>query len=301
MKWTLAILSLFGAATLPVDAQKVFRSTVDLVHFNVVVTDRSGIPVTGLKPEDFEIVEDGKTQTIKLFAGGDPASAPPVHLAFMIDASGSMQEDMKEVQTAAIKFLNTVENPIDVTLVDFDTEVRVARYNPDDFPRLIERIRNRRPEGYTALYDALGVYMDGASSLEGDKILVLYTDGGDTRSSMRQTELLDLLKASDVTVYSIGYMRHQGSGRNEQQQVLTRVAQATGGLAFFPTAIKELEKMYDLILKEIASRYSLGYLSTNDKKDGAWRNVKIRLVNRPDLKNAKVRTRGGYYAPYRQN
>lgn len=301
MKSTLAILSLFGAVTLPLDAQKVFRSTVDLVHFNVVVTDRSGVPVTGLKPEDFEIVEDGKTQTIKLFAGGEPASAPPVHLAFMIDASGSMQEDMKEVQTAAIKFLNTVENLIDVTLVDFDTEVRVARYNTDDFPRLIERIRNRKPEGYTALYDALGVYMDGASSLEGDKILVLYTDGGDTRSSMRQTELLDLLKASDVTVYSIGYMRHQGSGRHEQQQVLTRVAQATGGLAFFPTAIKELEKMYDLILKEIASRYSLGYLSTNDKKDGAWRNVRIRLANRPDLKNAKIRTRGGYYAPYRQN
>lgn len=300
MKLTAAVVTILGAAALTVQGQqRVFRSTVDLVNFSVMVTDRSGAPVTGLKAEDFEIIEDGKAQTLKLFAGGDPVSAPPVHLAFMIDASGSMQQDMREVQTAAIKFLNTVENTIDVTLVDFDTEVRVARFNNDDYPRLIERIRNRKPDGYTALYDALGVYLDGASSLEGDKILVLYTDGGDTRSSIRQTELLDLLKASDVTVYSIGYMRHQGSGRHEQQQVLTRFAQTTGGLSFFPTVVKDLDKMYEQILKEIASRYSLGYLSTNEAKDGAWRDVKVRLVNRPDLKNVKIRTRAGYYAPYR--
>lgn len=300
MKLTAAVVTILGAAALTVQGQqRVFRSTVDLVNFSVMVTDRSGAPVTGLKAEDFEIIEDGKAQTLKLFAGGDPVSAPPVHLAFMIDASGSMQQDMREVQTAAIKFLNTVENTIDVTLVDFDTEVRVARFNNDDYPRLIERIRNRKPDGYTALYDALGVYLDGASALEGDKILVLYTDGGDTRSSIRQTELLDLLKASDVTVYSIGYMRHQGSGRHEQQQVLTRFAQTTGGLSFFPTVVKDLDKMYEQILKEIASRYSLGYLSTNEAKDGAWRDVKVRLVNRPDLKNVKIRTRAGYYAPYR--
>jgi Ca-activated chloride channel family protein len=143
------------------------------------------------------------------------------------------------------------------------------------------------------------VYLDGAFSQDGDKIMVLYTDGGDTRSSMRQMELLDLLKASDVTVYTIGYLRHQGSGRHEQQQILTRFAQTTGGLSFFPTVVKDLDKMYDLILREIASRYSLGYVSLNETKDGAWRDVKIRLVNKPEYKNVKIRTRGGYYAPYR--
>jgi Ca-activated chloride channel family protein len=291
--------AVFVASSVVSSAQQVFRSEVDLVHFGVVVTDRSGAPVLGLKPEDFEILEDGKRQKVKFFAGGEPESAPPLHLGFMIDNSGSMVEDIKDVQTAAIKFLNTVDNIIDVTLTDFDTEVRVARFGQDDYPRLIERIRSRKPDGYTALYDALGVYLHGVFSLNGDKILVLYTDGGDTRSAMNQGELIELLKASDVTLYSIGYLQHQGSGRHEQQQILVRLASATGGQAFFPTSLKELEGMYDRILREISGRYSIGYVSTNEKLDGAWRDVKVRLADKPELKNARIRTRSGYYAPYK--
>jgi VWFA-related protein len=280
--------------------QKVFRASVDLVHFGVVVTDRSGAPVLGLTADDFEIIEQGTAQKIKFFAGGQPASAPPLHLGFMIDNSGSMIQDIKDVRTAAIKFLNTVENVIDVTLTDFDTEVRVARFGPDDFPRLIERIRGRKPDGYTALYDALGVYLDGASTQTGDKILVLYTDGGDTRSAINQGELLELLKASDVTVYSIGYLQYQGSGRQDQQQILTRFAAATGGQAFFPSSLKDLDGMYDRILRDIAARYSLGYVSSNQTLDGAWREVKIRLVNKPEFRHAKIRTRLGYFAAMKQ-
>ena len=280
-------------------AQRVFRSSVDLVHFGVVVTDKHGAPVLDLTPDDFEIVEDGKPQAIKFFAGGEPESAPPLHLGFMIDNSGSMVQDIRDVRTAAIKFLNTVENLVDVTLTDFDTEVRVARFGLDDFPRLIERIRSRKPDGYTALYDALGVYLNGAFNQTGDKILVLYTDGGDTRSAINQGELLELLKASDVTVYSIGYMKHQGSGRIDQQQILTRIAAATGGQAFFPSSLKDLDGMYDKILREIAGRYSLGYVSSNTRMDGSWREVRIRLADRPELRDTKLRTRGGYYAPYR--
>lgn len=280
-------------------AQQVFRAGIDLVHFGVVVTDRSGAPILGLTRDDFQIVEDGKPQAIKVFAGGEPESAPPVHLGFMIDNSGSMVEDIKDVHTAAIKFLNSVENIIDVTLTDFDTEVRVARFGLDDFPRLIERIRMRKPEGYTALYDAIGVYLNGVFPLTGDKILVLYTDGGDTRSAMNRGELRELLKASDVTVYSIGYLEHQGSGRFEQQQILTQFAKMTGGQAFFPTSMKDLDPMYEKILNEIAGRYSLGYVSTNTKMDGTWREVEIKLADKPELRHARIRTRGGYYAPYK--
>ena len=277
--------------------QQVFRSGVDLVHFSVVVTDRSGAPITGLKAEDFEVVEEGTGQSLTFFAGGETSGAPPVHLGFMIDQSGSMSEDIKDVRTAAIKFLDAIRNVIDITVVDFDTEVRTARFATDD-PRLVERIRSRKPEGWTALYDAIGTYLDGASSQTGEKILVMYTDGGDTRSAIRHSELLDLLKASDVTLYAIGYLEHQGSGRMEQQQVLQRFSAITGGQAFFPTRLKDLEKMYEKILAEIAARYSLGYVSQNTKMDGKWRDVKIRVV-RPDLKDAKVRTRAGYFAPYK--
>ncbi|HVL66957.1 MAG TPA: VWA domain-containing protein [Vicinamibacterales bacterium] len=295
----LAAVMVAAAAVTATGAQQIFRSSVDLVHFGVVVTDREGKPVLGLRAEDFEVVEDGRPQTLRFFAGGDPDSAPPLHLGFMIDNSGSMVQDIKDVQTAAIKFLNAVDNVVDVTLTDFDTEVRVARFGPDDFPRLIERIRSRKPDGYTALYDALGVYLNGAAALPGEKILVLYTDGGDTKSSMNKGELIDLLKASDVTVYSIGYLQHQGARKFEYQQILTQLAATTGGQALFPTSIRELDGMYDRILREIAGRYSLGYLSSNEKMDGTWRDVRIRLVNRPDLKNVKIRTRAGYWAPYR--
>lgn len=277
--------------------QQVFRAGVDLVHFSVVVTDRKGEAVAGLKAEDFEVLEEGRAQPVTFFAGGDSGSVPPVHLGFMLDMSGSMSLDIKDVRTAAIKFLGALTNVIDITVVDFDTEVRTARFDADD-PRLVERIRSRKPDGWTAFYDALGTYLNGAASQTGEKILVMYTDGGDTRSAIRQTELLDLLKSSDVTVYSIGYLEHQGSGRLEQQQILQRFAATTGGQAFFPSRLKEVDKMYEKILRDISSRYSLGYISTNEKKDGRWRDVKIRL-RRPELKDARVRTRAGYFAPYR--
>jgi Ca-activated chloride channel family protein len=280
-------------------AQQVFRSSVDLVNLGIVVTGKNGMPVVGLTREDFEILEDGVPQSVTHFAGGDPESAPPVLLAFMIDHSGSMVKDIKDVRTAAIKFLNQVQGIIDVTLIDFDTEVRLARFNPDDFPRMIERIRGRTPDGYTALYDAIGVYLDAASSQTRDKILVLFTDGGDTRSTMNQGDLLNLLKVSDVTVYSVGYLQHQGSGRHEQMQVLTRIGSTSGGLAFFPTSMRDLDRMYEQILGQIASRYSIGYVSTNAATDGKWRDVKVRLVDKPELRDLKIRTRAGYYAPYK--
>ena len=108
---------------------------------------------------------------------------------------------------------------IDFTLVDFDTEVRVARYSADEIERLIERIRRRKPDGWTALFDAMGVYLDGVGPLDGRKIMLLYTDGGDTRSELAFSTLLDLLKASDVTVYAIGYLEHQSSSARTQQQM----------------------------------------------------------------------------------
>ena len=294
------LFAIVAASTLGVAAQQqpVFRAGVDLVHFGIVVTDKYGSPITGLKAEDFEVVEEGTTQKITQFAGGDPANAPPLQLGFMIDLSGSMAQDIRDVRSAAIKFLDAVERVEEIMVVDFDTEIRIAQFESDD-PRLVEYIRARKPEGaWTALYDTIGVYLNKAASQTGDKILVMYTDGGDTRSAINQGELIDLLKSSDVTVYSIGYLEHQGSARHNQQQILHRLSAITGGQAFFPSRLKEVDKMYEKILGEIAARYSIGYVSSNTKMDGRWRDVKIRIL-RPDLKDAKLRTRGGYFAPYK--
>ena len=281
-------------------AQQTFRTAVDLVHFGVVVTDKQGSPITGLTADDFDVKEAGKPQTIKFFSAGDPANAPPLHVGFLLDASGSMEEDLKDVRTAAIKFLNAMDRAEDITLVDFDTEVRMARYSGSEYARLIERIRERKADGMTALYDAIGVYLSSTADQDGQKVLIMYTDGGDTRSALTMSEVLDLLRASDVTVYVVGYLEHQSSsGRMTQRAELTRFAAMTGGLALFPTSAKEVEKMYEKIEREISSRYSIGYTSTDERTDGAWRSVDIRL-KRTDLKGVKLRTRDGYFAPMKK-
>ena len=301
----IVVLSAVAAAA-GVAAQQRFKAGIDLVHFSVVVTDKQGSPITGLKPEDFELVEEGKPQSITFFTEGDAdsgitlAETLPLRLGLALDTSGSMDRDINDVRTGAIKFLLANEASVDFTLVDFDTEVRVTRYGPDETERLIERIRRRKPDGWTALYDAVGVYLHSVGTVDGQKILLVYTDGGDTRSELTFTDLLDLLKSADVTLYAIGYLENQtSSARSQQQGQLQRMSSITGGQAFFPSNLKELEKIYEKIQREIAARYSLGYISSDVRKDGEWRKVEIKL-KRPDLKGAKLRTRTGYFAPYRE-
>lgn len=280
-----------------------FRARVDLVNLGVTVTDRKGGLVADLAPEAFEVYEDGKKQTIRYFAAGSTSAdaAPPMHLGLMLDVSESMGDDMSFTKTASIKFLNTLTDAVDITVVDFDTEVRAARYSQNEFARLIERIRQKKASGFTALYDAVGVYLDGASGQDGRKIMLIYTDGGDTRSSITFRELMDLLKASDVTVYPIGELEHQSaSSKNEKRMLLQQMADITGGQAFFPTAVKELDGVYEKVVAQIRAQYTLGYVSTNAKADGSWRKVEIRMAG-ADSRSLRVRSRKGYFAAFRKN
>jgi len=283
----------------PVAQTPTFRTGIDLATFGVTVVDRRGEYLTNLNLEDFEILEDGQKQTVKYFARGtDIENGPEMHVGLLFDTSGSMTDDIKLSRSAAVKFLNTLNEAKDMTLVDFDTEVRVAKYGQKDFPRMVERIRGRTPDGETALYDAMGVYLDGASEDEGRKILVLYTDGGDTHSTISFGDLMTLVRASDVTVYSVGFLEHS-RGRVEERAHLTQIAEATGGQAFFPTTMKDIEASYDKVVAQIRAQYSLAYTSTNTKQDGAWRKVEIRVI-RPDLKGSKILARRGYFAPYQE-
>lgn len=291
-----AVAALSSAQQVPV-----FRAGVDLVTLGVTVVDRKGSLVADLTAENFEIFEDGKKQTLRYFAAGESTEAgPPMHLGLVLDVSESMGEDMSFTKTASIKFLNTLTDAVDITVVDFDTEVRSARYSQNEFARLIERIRQNKARGFTALYDAIGTYLDGASRQDGRKIMLLYTDGGDTRSSITFGELMDLLKASDVTVYPIGELEHQSSSsKNEQRMLLQQIADATGGQAFFPIAVKELDAVYDKVVAQIRAQYTLGYLSTNEKSDGAWRKVEIKIA-RKGGRDLRVRARKGYFGRFKK-
>jgi len=293
-----SVRTLIAILLLALQQVPVFRTGVDLVQLGVTVSDRKGALVADLTAADFEIYEDGKKQTIQLFASGrEEAKAPPLHLGLMLDVSESMGEDMTFTKTAAVKFVNTLTDAEDITVVDFDTEVRAARYSQREFVRVIERIRQKKASGETALYDAIGLYLDGASQQDGRKIMLLYTDGGDNKSSMNRTELFDLLKASDATVYVIGELEHQlSSGRMTQRAVLQQIAELTGGVAFFPSAVKELDAMYDKVVAEIRAQYTIGYVSTNPKPDGTWRKVEVKV--KPN--GLKTRSRKGYFAPARK-
>ena len=146
----------------------------------------------------------------------------------------------------------------------------------------------------------LGVYLHGAAEDDGRTILVLYTDGGDTRSTLAFGDVMTLIRASDVTIYTVGFLEHQSSStRLLQRAQLSQIAETTGGQAFFPSAMKDVEVAYDRIVAQIRAQYSLGYISTNTTADGSWRKVEIK-VRRPDGKDLRIQSRKGYFAPYRK-
>ena len=295
---TTGLLVVTTGAASRVERQQVFRSDVQLVTFGVTAVDKKGQLVTDLTESDFELLEDGKPQALRLFVRGDGEGvAAATHVGLMLDTSGSMELDLKLARSAAIKFLNLLPEAPDITLVDFDHEVRVTRYPQRDFARLIERIRMRKSAGWTALYDALGVYLDGADDQDGRTVLVMYTDGADSRSEMSFGEVMDTLKASLVTVYAVGLIENTGSSRHALQTRIRQMVEATGGQAFFPNALKDLDGAYEKVLAEMKAQYHLGYVSTNTARDGAWRKVDMK-VKRPDV---KLRSRKGYFAPYKED
>jgi Ca-activated chloride channel family protein len=148
----------------------------------------------------------------------------------------------------------------------------------------------------TALYEALARYVVGTTARDGQHVLVLYSDGGDSRSRISLGEIVHVLRQGDLILYAVGYLDNQrGSGRLTQQSVLERLARETGGEAFFPTSSQDVARISARIAAEIQGRYTLGYQSSSAGSDGRFRRVEVRL-SRPDLRDATVRTRSGYIA-----
>jgi Ca-activated chloride channel homolog len=129
------------------------------------------------------------------------------------------------------------------------------------------------------------------------KILVVYSDGGDTRSAVSFADTMVMLKASDVTVYAIGFLQNQPqSVRNGQRMRLTQIAEVTGGEAYFPYSSRNLDAIYDKILEQVRAQYNLGFAPLG-RRDGTWRRLDVRLTN-PEHRDLKVRSRKGYFAPH---
>jgi Ca-activated chloride channel family protein len=279
-------------------AQFSYKTGVDVAGFTVTVVNRVGETVANLTADDFEVREDGVPQSVSYFVAGGASQerdAVPLHVGLLFDTSESMERDLAFSRNAAIKFLKTFSNAVDFTLVEFADDVRAARFIQAEFPRLVERLRSGKAKGRTSLYDAVTVYLGSAFDQTGRKVLVIFTDGDDTSSSRRWDETLRLLRASDVTVYTIGFLSNRGSARVLLQSKLMEIARITGGRAVFPGTMKELDPLYASIASEIQGQYVLGYVPTNTARDGKWRKVEIKLKRPPD--RVQLRTREGYFAP----
>lgn len=289
-----ALVALMAAVAL-VDARQAFRSNVELIYLPVVVLDRAGQPVLGLTADDFAIRENGRPEAITSFVAGVTGKDVPLYLGLMLDRSRSMESDLRAASNAAVKFVGALEQARDVTFVDFDTTVRLGRFLPSSYPQLFARIRQRAVGEETALYDAIATYVAAARTREGLHVLLLYSDGGDSASRLRLNDALDLLRQGNVVIYTIGYLQNQSSqARAAQQRALMSIARETGGEAFFPGAPRDLDRVYQKIVAEIQGRYTIGYRSSETRRDGRFRKVEVRVVGNDA---ARPRTRSGYMAP----
>jgi len=275
-----------------------FRSGVDLVTLNVTVTDRAQRFVTSLGKQDFIVLEDGRPQAVTFFA----YSGVPLPVAILLDTSGSMDGALGAAQEAATGFIRRLSAGDRAAVIDFDTRVRVAQRFTVDIGALEEAVRSTVADGQTALYDALYLSLkelEGVSYADADtprrNAIVLLSDGQDTSSKQKLDTVLDLANRSNTAIYAVGLGERDEGGRLatfEAEFALRRLARETGGRAFFPTDMQQLQSIYDEIRRDLASQYTIAYASTNGRRDGRWRNVTVLLAQR-DL---DAHTRPGYFA-----
>jgi len=290
-----ALGTLLAAQTPP----QVFRTGVELVSLNVTVTDSTGHFITDLSQDDFQIFEDGAKQDITFFT----RSQLPIALALLLDTSASMDAKLSTAQEAAIGFARRVRTQDLASVIDFDSRVVVLQPFSNDGTALEKAIRDTSAGGSTSLYNAVYIALNEMKKLRATSVeeirrqaIVVLSDGEDTSSLLPFEEVLELAKRSVTAIYAIGLHSKEprvASSFNEADYVLKTLSHETGGRAFFPQAVSELNAIYSQIGDELSSQYTLGYTSKNPKRNGAWRRIVLRL----NRLNAIPRTKQGYYAP----
>ena len=219
-----------------------------------------------------------------------------LNLGMLFDTSESMRNELRLSQESAIRFLEAIPRAKDLLLVFFDRDIRISRYDSENQQGIFERILDTQGGGFTALRDAIAVYLSRVWDSPGRKVLVLFSDGVDTTSSIGPMELQRMVRSAAVTIYPVAFAGEyaRGSqGAHKASEFLSELATESGGRVFEPRASKELAAIYQTILDELGSQYVLGYVSDNAARDGHYRKVAVE-VKRPGL---RVRCRPGYDAP----
>jgi len=270
----------------------VFKKEVDEVTLHATVVDDHFHPITGLTKNDFSVLENGTPQKITSFRNEDI----PVALGIVIDNSGSMRDKRPQVNAAAVNLVKS-SNPQDqVFVVNFNEEYFLDQDYTGSVPKLKDALERIESRGGTALYDAVvasSYHLKKSGALE-KKVLLVVTDGEDnaSRESLEQA-LRRLEEKNGPTVYAIGLLGEERSKR--ARRALREMAEDTGGVAFFPKDLNEVDAITQQIAHDIRNQYTIQYKPTTPQSAGGYRTVKVEAQAK-GYKKLQVRTRSGYYA-----
>ncbi len=283
-----------------VDPVTVIRVPTNEVNVVFTVTDKHGRRVTDLKKDDFHVVDDNKPpDEIRSFHA---ETNLPLQVGLLIDASNSVRDRFKFEQESAIEFLNqTVRLRYDrAFVVGFDATPEVTQDFTDNTESLAHGVHELRPGGGTALYDALyfacrDKLLKAPKDIAVRRAIILLSDGEDNLSHVTREEAIEMAQRAEAIVYTISTNVSGTKGAGDK--VLERIADATGGRAFFPFQIRDVVNAFSEIQEELRSQYAISYKPADLKADGHYRTIEI-IAN--DRKNLRVRSRRGWYAPTAQ-
>jgi VWFA-related protein len=288
-----------ASRTMPLDDEAATTIRVPVNEVNVIftVTDKHGRYVKDLKRSDFNVIDDSKPAAeIRSFHNETDL---PLQVGLLIDASNSVRDRFKFEQESAIEFLNqTVRPRYDrAFVVGFDVTPEVTQDFTDNTEALSRGVRALKPGGGTAMYDALyfacrDKLLKAQRGGPTRRAIILLSDGDDNQSHVTREESIEMAQRAEVIVYTISTNVTGSRGRGDK--VLERIADATGGRAFFPFQINDVANAFIEIQDELRSQYALSYKPADFHLDGRYHTIEILAQNHKGL---RVRSRRGYYAP----
>jgi Ca-activated chloride channel family protein len=284
-----------------VGAEDVVRISSNLVTVPASVVDSQGRAVVNLQLEDFELRVDGQPRPISELSRAEV----PVTLALLFDNSQSLSAAREFEKQAAIRFFRTVIRPIDrAAIYAVATDIILAQPLTNNIPALVKTIeRFGKPEGATRLHDAIAEAAAYLRPYPGRKVIVIVSDGEDTLSDLDFDKMLRKTLAADCQVYAvqtkqIEYMMLTGQASNANLQALAAerrmqdLTSQTGGAIYAPFQVSDLESAFTQIAADLAQQYILSYYPTDERQDGLFRTISVRVATR---QNMRVRARRGYY------
>lgn len=274
------------------------------VALDVSVIDQGNKPVYNLTKDDFTVYEDKVKQTLEYFSKEEV----PLSLGIVIDTSGSMRTKLKTVSDAAAGLIKQLKKDDEGFLAQFKLEPELVRDFTRDKLELEDGLNDLFTGGGTSLLDAIIATADYAheKGKQRRKALVVITDGLERNSSVKEKEVMEAMKEDEVQVYLVGFVDEEEdaasslfkkSPAKRAKELLSRIAEDSGGRAFFPKDINEMPQIAAQIAKDLRTQYRMTYTPTNGTRDGSFRYVRVVINTKDPNQKLIARTRQGYYAP----